>query len=144
MVDPEVVPRWADRAGVAGADIRAKNGTHHNELTRHRDQVVLHKPGTAPADAPRRLDVVPTLTWEGDLGRLADRLRDRSEPAVRITGIPNARLTEEAAAARALGSTTPRRPNCPRSTPPRSAPGPPGTAGTRCRPGRPTRSTCST
>ncbi|MEV5645596.1 amino acid adenylation domain-containing protein [Streptomyces flaveolus] len=103
VVDPEWFLRWAHRAGATGADIRAKNGIHHNELTRHRYEVVLHKPGTAPAGAPRWLDAVPTLAWEGDLGQLADRLRDRSEPAVRITGIPNARLTEEAAAARALG-----------------------------------------
>ncbi|MEU8652095.1 amino acid adenylation domain-containing protein [Streptomyces sp. NPDC048737] len=103
VVDPEWFLRWAHRAGAAGADIRAKDGIHHNELTRHRYEVVLHKPGTEPADAPRRLDDVPTLAWEGDLDRLADRIRDRPEPAVRITGIPNARLTEEAAAARALG-----------------------------------------
>ncbi|MBB5932067.1 non-ribosomal peptide synthetase [Streptomyces echinatus] len=103
VVDPEWFLSWAHRAGAAGTDIRAKNGIHHNELTRHRYEVVLHKPGTAPADAPRRLDAVPTLPWEGDLDRLADRVRDRSEPAVRITGVPNARLTEEAAAARALG-----------------------------------------
>ncbi|MBC2906536.1 non-ribosomal peptide synthetase [Streptomyces cupreus] len=103
VVDPEWFLRWAHRAGAAGADIRAKDGIHHNELTRHRYEVVLHKPGTEPADASRRLDGVPTLAWEGDLGRLADRICDRPEPSVRITGIPNARLTEEAAAARALG-----------------------------------------
>ncbi|MEU8501932.1 amino acid adenylation domain-containing protein [Streptomyces lavendulae] len=102
VVDPEWFLHWAQEAGAAGTDIRAKDGPHHNELTRHRYEVVLHKPGKVPEGAPRQLADAATLAWEGDLGRLADRVRDRSEPAVRITGIPNARLTEEAAAARAL------------------------------------------
>ncbi|TKS96293.1 non-ribosomal peptide synthetase [Streptomyces lasalocidi] len=102
VLDPEWFLRWAQDAGATGADIRVKDGTHHNELTRHRYEVVLHKPGTGPAHAPRRLDDAPALVWEGDLDRLADRLGGRPEAAVRITGIPNARLTDEAAAARAL------------------------------------------
>ncbi|MFH8795973.1 amino acid adenylation domain-containing protein [Streptomyces sp. NPDC017941] len=104
VVDPEWFLSWARRAGAAGTDVRVKHGTHHNELTRHRYEVVLHKPrGPEPGGAPHPLADIPALAWEGDLDRLADRVRGTARPALRITGVPNARLTEEAAAARALG-----------------------------------------
>ncbi|MGW4380383.1 amino acid adenylation domain-containing protein [Kitasatospora sp. NPDC004531] len=100
VLDPEWFLHWAEQAGAAGVDVRVKDGSPHNELTRHRYEVVLHKPGGA---APRPLGGVPALAWEGDLDRLAERIREHGAAAVRVTGVPNARLTEEAAAARALG-----------------------------------------
>nr|AGS49514.1 long-chain-fatty-acid--CoA ligase [uncultured bacterium esnapd7] len=100
VIDPEWFHRWAEGAGAAGVDVRLKDGSVHNELTRHRYEVVLHKPG---ATQPRRVDTVPALAWDGDLDGLADRIREQDLPAVRITGIPNARVVEEAAAARELG-----------------------------------------
>ncbi|WP_336116596.1 class I SAM-dependent methyltransferase, partial [Streptomyces sp. PTD9-10] len=47
VVDPDWFVRWAGRAGGVAVDVRVKDGSAHNELTLHRYEVVLHKPGTA-------------------------------------------------------------------------------------------------
>nr|AGS49542.1 long-chain-fatty-acid--CoA ligase [uncultured bacterium esnapd8] len=103
VVDPEWFHRWAERAGAAGIDIRLKDGAFQNELTRHRYEVVVHKPGVADADRPCTVDAVPRLQWDGDLDGLAGRVRLLNGSAIRIAGIPNARVTQEVAAARDLG-----------------------------------------
>ncbi|MFJ4011024.1 amino acid adenylation domain-containing protein [Streptomyces sp. NPDC090026] len=103
VVDPDWFHRWAERAGAAGVDVRLKEGGYENELTRHRYEVVVHKPGGDPAGRPRAVDAVPRLEWDGDLDALAGRVRALGEPVVRLTGIPNARVVQEVAAARALG-----------------------------------------
>ncbi|KUM78491.1 non-ribosomal peptide synthetase [Streptomyces curacoi] len=95
VLDPEWFTRWGERAQAA-VDIRLKSGSAHNELTRHRYEVVLHK---APADVVSLADL-PTLVWGLDVDELTDleqpgRIR-RGTP-VRIAGIPNARLATEAA-----------------------------------------------
>ncbi|MFJ6666550.1 amino acid adenylation domain-containing protein [Streptomyces sp. NPDC091383] len=102
VVDPEWFHRWAETAGAAGVDVRLKDGAYHNELTRHRYEVVLHKPGD-PAGPPREVGAVPALEWDGELSALAARVRALGAPAVRLTHIPNARIVEEVAAARELG-----------------------------------------
>nr|WBO76410.1 amino acid adenylation domain-containing protein [Streptomyces sp. SBE_14.2] len=76
------------------AEIRIKRGTHHNELSRYRYDVVL-RPG------PRA--VVPDereVPWAG-----ADHLEallDARPARLRVTGIPNARLADDLADLRAL------------------------------------------
>ncbi|MFF8003486.1 non-ribosomal peptide synthase/polyketide synthase, partial [Streptomyces sp. NPDC007917] len=89
VVSPEFFTDIAARDGRVGAvDVRLKRGGYHNELTRHRYEVVLHK---APADA---LDVsdLPRVEWGAGLD-----LASVGAP-VRVTGIPNARLVAEVAA----------------------------------------------
>ncbi|MEG3631611.1 alpha/beta fold hydrolase, partial [Streptomyces poriticola] len=104
VVAPEWFAEWA-ADHCAAADIRLKEGREHNELTRHRYEVVLHK---RPADV-RDLAAVPATAWGRDvsglaeLGAVADRAGDGP---LRVTGIPNARLVEEAAAASAAGVLT--------------------------------------
>ncbi|MFE9687330.1 amino acid adenylation domain-containing protein, partial [Streptomyces sp. NPDC006285] len=105
VIAPEWFAEWAAEHSVA-VDIRVKAGQAHNELTRHRYEVVLHK---APADV---LDVsgVPSVPWGGRLADLADLagLEDRvGDGPVRVTGIPNTRLAEEAAVAVAAGLLDP-------------------------------------
>ncbi|BCK68040.1 hypothetical protein Srufu_019930 [Streptomyces libani subsp. rufus] len=81
---------------VGGVDIQLKRGDYHNELTRHRYEVVLHK-------APMRVvDVAEArrLVWDSDVD-LAGLLAGVTAP-VRVVGIPNARLVEEVAAERQL------------------------------------------
>ncbi|MGN5376751.1 non-ribosomal peptide synthetase [Streptomyces lasalocidi] len=100
LVAPEWFAQWAaDRA--VGVDIRLKAGRAHNALTRHRYEVVLHK---EPADV---LDLagVPAVPWGGETSDLAGlgAVVDRANGPVRCTGIPNARLAEEAAAATFAG-----------------------------------------
>ncbi|MEU6027993.1 amino acid adenylation domain-containing protein [Streptomyces tauricus] len=101
VVAPEWFAEWAADRSV-GVDIRLKSGAAHNELTRHRYEVVLHK---EPADV---LDLtgVPAVPWGRevpDLAGLRGRLARAGDGPLRVTGIPNARLAEEVGAATTAG-----------------------------------------
>ncbi|WP_338781635.1 amino acid adenylation domain-containing protein [Streptomyces sp. DG1A-41] len=94
-----LAPEWfTGLPGVSGVDLRVRRGVHHNELTRHRYDVVLH---TAPAaDVPEG----PVVTWGerlSGLDELAAELAAR-DTALRVTGIPNLRVRDEVAAVHAL------------------------------------------
>ncbi|MCZ4510044.1 alpha/beta fold hydrolase, partial [Streptomyces sp. ActVer] len=96
VVAPEWFVEWAADRPV-GVDIRLKAGQAHNELTRHRYEVILHKQPTDMFDLTR----VPTVPWGREVSDLAGLggCVDRADGGpVRVTGIPNARLAEEAAA----------------------------------------------
>ncbi|MGW4020936.1 amino acid adenylation domain-containing protein [Streptomyces sp. NPDC005009] len=99
VVAPEWFAEWAADRSV-GVDIRLKAGQAHNALTRHRYEVVLHK---EPADV-LDLTAVPAVPWGREVSDL-DALggcAERAGGSVRVTGIPNARLVDEAAAAAAI------------------------------------------
>ncbi|GGK76279.1 class I SAM-dependent methyltransferase [Streptomyces flaveus] len=86
---------------VAAVDIQLEQGAFHNEISRHRFDVVLHK---APADDIIDVGDCPRLRWGSDvrdLDHLAGRLSDGALP-VRVSDIPNARLAGEAGACAAL------------------------------------------
>jgi amino acid adenylation domain-containing protein len=103
VVAPEWFADWAADHGL-GVDIRLKAGQAHNELTRHRYEVILHK---EPAEAVE-LDGVPGLRWGREvsgLDALADRLDQAGAGPVRVSGIPNARLVAEADAAASAGAS---------------------------------------
>ncbi|WP_282794117.1 non-ribosomal peptide synthetase [Streptomyces sp. CC224B] len=105
-IAPEWFTDWAAECS-ATADIRLKPGEVHNELTRHRYEVILHK---QPANVLDLADV-PSLPWgdeDGveDLDDL-DGLVDRASGPVRVTGIPNARLSEEVTLAVTTGLLDP-------------------------------------
>ena len=89
LVDPGWFAEFAAAGGeLTGADIRLRRGAAHNELTRHRYDVVLHKAPSAPlslADAGHR-------HWDGDLAGL---LSEPLLPALRLVGVPNTRLAAE-------------------------------------------------
>ncbi|WP_344317138.1 amino acid adenylation domain-containing protein [Actinoplanes couchii] len=85
LVDPDL---FATVPGVTTVDVRVKRGRFHNELTRHRYDVVL---GTAPAVA---IEPAEEVTWDG-----LDFTGARPQ---RVSGIPNARLTADVAALDAL------------------------------------------
>ncbi|MFF0226384.1 amino acid adenylation domain-containing protein [Streptomyces sp. NPDC004629] len=93
VLGPEWFTRWGERAGAA-VDIRLKSGTAHNELTRFRYEVVLHK---EPAAVVPLADL-PTVAWGSWANSLPDLERAGRLPvgeALRITGIPNGRLSGE-------------------------------------------------
>ena len=77
------------------AEIRVKRGTHHNELTRYRYDVVLRTAG-APTGGPGELP-------ETDCGggrrprRLARAAGRAAGTRLRVTGVPNARLADDLA-----------------------------------------------
>ncbi|MEU5980021.1 amino acid adenylation domain-containing protein [Streptomyces sp. NPDC047315] len=92
VIDPEWFTRWARGRDRSGVDIRLKPGRAHNELTRYRYEVVLHK---AAADTIA-LDCVTRIVWGREIDTV-DELAGRDEP-VRVTGMPNARVAAEASA----------------------------------------------
>ncbi|MFE1839311.1 amino acid adenylation domain-containing protein [Streptomyces sviceus] len=96
-----LAPEWfTDLAGVTGVDLRIRRGLHHNELTRHRYDVVL-RTGTAP---DRTAPDAPVLAWGERLTGLDELAADLSvaRPALRVTGIPNLRVSAEVAAVHSL------------------------------------------
>ncbi|MBJ3809706.1 non-ribosomal peptide synthetase [Streptomyces flavofungini] len=104
LTDPELAlhpdwfAHWAERHGAAGVDVRLKDGAAHNELTRHRYEVVLHKPGVTTED----VGGVPAVAWGRhvtDLRAVEQRVREGGGRVLRVTGVPNARLCDEAALA---------------------------------------------
>ncbi|WP_281279367.1 amino acid adenylation domain-containing protein [Streptomyces armeniacus] len=106
VLDPEWFTRWAERHGAGGVDIRLKPGRPHNELTRHRYEVVLHK----SPDGARHLAGLPELSWglqADSLADLADHFRSPENGPVRVVRIPNARLTGEVADAAAADIASP-------------------------------------
>ncbi|MCX4587514.1 non-ribosomal peptide synthetase [Streptomyces sp. NBC_01481] len=109
LVDPEYFTALAHHIPeLAGTDIQIKRGTSHNELTRYRYDATLYKTGITPrplADAPTR----PWTSHTGPGANVADLRRqlEVERPAeLRVTGIPNPRLTHELAARQALDDGT--------------------------------------
>ncbi|MFF7459766.1 amino acid adenylation domain-containing protein, partial [Kitasatospora sp. NPDC008115] len=88
----------------AGVDIRLKRGEAHNELTRHRYEVTLHKSPAELTDVAGSGDLAgrPILHWGSDLTTLEQLGERLVEGGVRVVGVPNARLSGEAAAVEAL------------------------------------------
>ncbi|MBB1242298.1 amino acid adenylation domain-containing protein [Streptomyces durbertensis] len=88
--------------GIGAVDVRLKSASYHNELSRYRYAAVLRR---EPLDAPPlRADEAPSAAWGRDVAEPADvAARLAGRPAtLRVTGVPNARLVGEVAAARAL------------------------------------------
>ncbi|MFD3850807.1 thioesterase domain-containing protein [Streptomyces microflavus] len=107
VIDPEFFTSLAAEpdSPIGGIDIRLKQGALHNELTRHRYEVVLHK---APVAAETFHDL-PELRWGRDITgfeELNSRLRQHAGP-FRLVGIPNTRLVGEVAAATGLAKGDP-------------------------------------
>ncbi|MFD7630695.1 amino acid adenylation domain-containing protein, partial [Streptomyces sp. NPDC059851] len=101
LVDPDFFAVLREGGTVDAVTVEVKRGRHHNELTRYRYDVTLHKQPavpTAPA-APQE------LTWGRDvtdLVGLRELLTRRGPVPVRIVGVPNRRVAREAALARAV------------------------------------------
>ncbi|WP_410673602.1 amino acid adenylation domain-containing protein [Amycolatopsis sp. cmx-4-68] len=96
VLDPDFFPALARGLdGFEDVDLWVKRGTAHNELTRHRYDVVLRK-------APNREVAGEQVVAFGDLGAVARFLAAETPARLRVTGIPDARLAGELAAVRAL------------------------------------------
>ncbi|MFH8930913.1 amino acid adenylation domain-containing protein [Streptomyces pristinaespiralis] len=98
LLDPDFFTDLVDRdPHLTRADITLRTAAHHNEMSRHRYDVTLHRGGDSPAPAET------VLRWGTDLDTAGELARVLSGPRpVRVTGIPNARLTGETRAAQAL------------------------------------------
>src|SRR5581483_10966106 len=97
LIHPEFFPALQHHlADVAGVDIRIKRGRYHNELTRYRYDVVFHKQPLTCLP----LQDAPQLEWGWhitDAVALSDYLHTAHPALLRITGIPNTRLTHDIA-----------------------------------------------
>ncbi|WP_345029090.1 amino acid adenylation domain-containing protein [Kutzneria kofuensis] len=93
VLDPDF---FAGFEGFGDVDVWVKRGHAHNELTRHRYDVVMRK---APKPAPVEEQVAAFETVD-DVKRLLTARPDR----LRVTGVPNARLSGELAAVAALAT----------------------------------------
>ncbi len=102
MMLPEFYLALADKMdSVAAVDMRLKPGRYHNEFTRYRYDVVLHKRSDGAEPAAETLGELPVLRWGQDiaeLDRLAGHLDDPAKAPVRLSAVPNARIANETAA----------------------------------------------
>jgi amino acid adenylation domain-containing protein len=81
-------------------DVRVKRGAHHNELTRHRYDVVLHVGPHAETTEAASVDWDPSITVDG----IRQTILHRAGEPLAILGIPNARLWRETRAAELMAS----------------------------------------
>ncbi|NEC24013.1 amino acid adenylation domain-containing protein, partial [Streptomyces parvus] len=100
-----LAPEWfTEAAGGMGVDLRIRRGVHHNELTRHRYDVVLRSEagavGGMASDTEAPYSDAPLFTWSG-LDHLAAELAG-GRPALRVTAVPNLRVRSEATRVHAL------------------------------------------
>ncbi|KPI15380.1 amino acid adenylation domain protein [Actinobacteria bacterium OK074] len=102
LVDPgyfTALPHHVDGIGAVGIEVR--RGRHHNELTRYRYDITLRK---RPA-APWIPDAVTEAAW-GQAVATPEEVRALvtadGAAVLRVTGVPNARVTGETGADRAL------------------------------------------
>ncbi|HEX2290801.1 MAG TPA: amino acid adenylation domain-containing protein, partial [Pseudonocardiaceae bacterium] len=102
LVDPEFFPALQDRlTDLGGVDIQIKRGRYHNELTRYRYDVVLHKHPITPLS----LGDAPQLGWGhqiSDVRALGEYLTTARPARLRVSGVPNSRVTHETALAQGL------------------------------------------
>ncbi|WP_343298914.1 methyltransferase, partial [Streptomyces sp. SID1034] len=110
LVDPEYFTALAHHIpDLAGTDIQLKRGTSHNELTRYRYDATLYKTGITP----HPLTDTPTHTWPrhtdpgATLTDLSRHLEAERPAGLRVTGVPNPRLTHELAVQHTLFDDTP-------------------------------------
>ncbi|MFJ9967582.1 amino acid adenylation domain-containing protein [Streptomyces avermitilis] len=108
LVAPEFFTTLRTRMpAVAGVDIRLKRGRHHNELTRHRYDAVLHKQPAEPVLAAPHPEPASRLSWGREVNGTADLdglLRTRRPAGLHVSGIPNQRIAGEAAALHAVST----------------------------------------
>ena len=90
VVEPDFFHALRQRVPRIGrVDVRIKRGEHHNELTRHRYDVVLHVGARTP------LTAAASIEWDGEMSidALRERLAD-GEPLA-VLGVPDARVWRE-------------------------------------------------
>jgi amino acid adenylation domain-containing protein/non-ribosomal peptide synthase protein (TIGR01720 family) len=102
LIDPDYFAFLHEHMPDLGSvDVRIKRGWSHNELTRYRYDVILHK---APVEVASLADT-PTLNWEDQLSHvdgLTGLLAQQRPSQLKVCRIPNPRVAGEAAACRAL------------------------------------------
>ncbi|MFC8226301.1 non-ribosomal peptide synthase/polyketide synthase [Streptomyces sp. NPDC057287] len=102
LVDPDFFSVLREHGTDIGAmAVEVKRGRHHNELTRYRYDVTLHKPLVTPASPTASVELAWGHQITGTAG-LRELLAQPPAEVLRITGVPNRRVAGEAALARAV------------------------------------------
>ncbi len=102
LLDPAFFTRLGELVpDVVGVDVQLKRGSFRNELTDFRYDVVLHKRG---ADLVSLADV-PAREWSR-AEDIATHLSTARPHALRVTGVPNGRVTAQVATAQRVASGT--------------------------------------
>ncbi|MGX1547467.1 amino acid adenylation domain-containing protein, partial [Streptomyces adustus] len=102
LVDPDFFTALREHGTDIGAvAVEVKHGRHHNELTRYRYDVTLHKAPVVPAAPARTVEVEWGRRLAG-LDELRELLAQPPADVLRITGVPNRRVLREAALSRAV------------------------------------------
>ncbi|MFF7365774.1 amino acid adenylation domain-containing protein, partial [Streptomyces sp. NPDC008125] len=102
LVDPDFFAVLRNHGTDIGAvAVEVKRGHHHNELSRYRYDVTLHKSPVAPSAPSRCVELVwgRQITEPAELRELLAR---PSAEVLRVTGVPNRRVVREAALATAV------------------------------------------
>lgn len=101
LLAPDFFHAFAARESAVGAvDIQVRRGALHNEMTRYRYDAVLRKaPLTWAPEGGTRLRFGDELPGADEL---ATYLRRNRPDRLRVLSVPNSRVTQEAAAARAF------------------------------------------
>ncbi|MFF3786140.1 non-ribosomal peptide synthase/polyketide synthase [Streptomyces sp. NPDC001933] len=100
LVDPDFFAVLRKHGTDIGAvTVEVKRGRHHNELSRYRYDVTLHKPPVAPETPGRSVELAWARQIAGPAG-LRELLAQPPAEVLRITGVPNRRVVREAALAR--------------------------------------------
>ncbi|MFD2415742.1 amino acid adenylation domain-containing protein [Amycolatopsis pigmentata] len=114
LIDPEFFPALGQVLPDAPAvEIGVKRGVPPNELSRYRYDVVLRRTN---GSGPEPVGETPELRWGADVADLVAleaRLVASGATAVRVTGMPNARLVRELAALSAIDEQAPASPTAP-------------------------------
>ncbi len=101
LLDPDFFPALAEEIdGIGNVDIRLKRAGYDNELSRYRYDVVLRKGTTGEAERVTELGWAELRDTEALIGHLASHKPSK----LRITGVPNARLSGDLDTLRALGA----------------------------------------
>jgi amino acid adenylation domain-containing protein len=96
LVDPNFFVAFAaEEAKFRGADIQIRRGRAHNELTRYRYDAILRTSSSASSMGEVAAD--PWTVGATDLSALKEKLETERPASLRVVGIPNARLSAEAA-----------------------------------------------
>ncbi|MGW0934575.1 non-ribosomal peptide synthase/polyketide synthase [Streptomyces sp. NPDC002666] len=102
LVDPDFFTVLRERNTDIGAvAVEVKRGRHHNELSRHRYDVTLHRQPVTPTAPGRPAE----LEWGRQVAGLEELRELLAEPltdVLRVTGVPNRRVVREAALARTV------------------------------------------
>lgn len=102
LIDPEFFVEWAEGLEGAVVDVRLKDVSFDNELSRHRYEVLVRKVGGP--DPVLDASQFPSREWDGDVESLT-RLLSRTDTAgVRVLRAADVSLRDEVAAARRVGT----------------------------------------